>query len=248
MSAPALDDRRRFYETIADGFEGLDNPYDVARRVSVVFDELLAGEELRGKLVLDAGCGYGAFSRAGARRGARMVSADIGERLVRRSMANAGSRGVVADACCLAFGDESFEIVVSSEMIEHTGAAGEAIRELARVTRPGGTVVITTPNRRWQWLVRLASRLRLRPFQGIEQFVGWRELATLCAAHGLTVVKHVGFHAWPFRLPLWRLSRRVDARFGQSAWARVMINQAVLVRKARAIVVVLLTGDGGAPA
>ncbi len=54
----------------------------------------------------------------------------------------------------------------------------------------------------------------------------------LCAAHGLTGVKHVGFHPWPFQLPLWRLSRCVDGRFGESAWARVMINQAILARKA----------------
>ena len=97
-----------------------------------MFDECLGRTRLEGKLTLDAGCGYGPFSEAAAKRGAAVVSLDIGERLVARTIARAASRGVVADVCRLAFRDESFEIVISSEMLEHTPAPERAVVELAR--------------------------------------------------------------------------------------------------------------------
>ena len=94
-----------FYQTIADEFEGLDNPYDIARRLQIVFDELLEGASLDGRRVLDAGCGYGAFSRWASARGAKVVSCDIAEKLVRQASATARSRGVVGDAGGLCFRD-----------------------------------------------------------------------------------------------------------------------------------------------
>jgi len=226
-------DPRFFYDTIADRFEGLDHPHDIARRLEIVFDELLEDAALAGRRVLDAGCGYGAFSRMAAGRGAHVVSADIAENLVRRARASAGGRGVVADACALPFRDASFEMVISSEMVEHVERPVDAIGELARVLEPGGLLVLTTPSRPWQGVVRLASRLRLRPFHGLENFLRWSELDAACAASGLHVLRHVGFHAWPFQLGLARLSSAVDRRFGDRAWARLMINQGVLARKPR---------------
>src|SRR5262249_27944869 len=84
-----------FYQSIADEFEGLDHPYDVARRLEVVFDELLEGASPRGRDVLDAGCGYGAFARRASARRANVVACDIAEKLVRRARASVSRHGVV---------------------------------------------------------------------------------------------------------------------------------------------------------
>ena len=220
-----------FYEGIADRFEGLDHPADVRRRLEIVFDECLARAPLAGRRTLDAGCGYGLFSAAAAGRGALVVSLDIGERLVARARARARSGGVVADACQLAIRDESFDIVIASEMIEHTPTPTRAIDELARAVKLGGLLVITTPNRAWQAVVRTASRLRLRPFRGLENFVGWDELERACTTAGLDVLLHVGFHPWPFQLGLGGAARRVERRWGRGRAGRWMVNQAVLARK-----------------
>jgi 2-polyprenyl-3-methyl-5-hydroxy-6-metoxy-1,4-benzoquinol methylase len=207
-----------FYERIADRFEGLDHPDDLRRRLSAVFDEYLAGTRLSGKLTLDAGCGYGPFSEAATRRGAAVVSVDIGER-------------VVADARCLAFRDESFDVVISSEMVEHTDSPERVIAELARVTRRGGLFVLTTPNRAWQWPVRVASRFGLRPFRGLENFVDWRRLESLCAAAGLEVLAHRGLHPWPFHIGFQNAARYVERCLARGPMARVMVNQALVARK-----------------
>jgi SAM-dependent methyltransferase len=220
-----------FYESIAERFEGLDHPDDVRRRLSVVFDECLGRTTLAGKRTLDAGCGYGLFSAAAVRRGAAVVSLDIGERLVARTIARAGSRGLVADVCHLGFRDESFDVVISSEMLEHTEAPLRAVAELARILKADGLLVLTTPNRVWQSAVRAASRLRLRPFRGLENFVGWHALEHSCAAAGLEVLVHVGFHPWPFQLGLTSAARMVEKHLARGPAARLMVNQAVVARK-----------------
>ena len=93
---------------------------------------------------------YGLFSTEAVARGGDVVSIDIGERLVRRAAARAGSRGLVADARHLALRDASFDVVIASEMLEHTDDADRVVAELARVVKPGGLLVLTTPNRVWQ--------------------------------------------------------------------------------------------------
>ena len=221
----------QFYERIADRFEGLDHPADIRRRLSVVFDECLGETPLAGFRALDAGCGYGVFSAAAASRGAAVVSVDIGPRLVARAVARADSRGVAADACMLAFRDECFDVVISSEMLEHTEAPLAAVRQLGRVLRVGGLLIVTTPNRAWQGVVRAASRFRLRPFRGLENFVGWAELERACTAAGLQIVAHRGFHPWPFQLGLHAAARAVEARLACRWPARLMVNQVIVARK-----------------
>ena len=220
-----------FYDGIADRFEGLDHPADVRRRLEVVFERCLAGTTLAGTRTLDAGCGYGLFSAVAAGRGAIVVSLDVGERLVARARARAGSPGVVGDACRLPIRDGSFDLVIASELLEHTATPRQAIAELARSVRVGGLLVLTTPNRAWQPIVRAASRLRLRPFHGLENFVGWDELEGACVTAGFEILDHVGFHPWPFQLGLGRLARRVERRVGRRRMARGMVNQALLARK-----------------
>ena len=223
--------REHFYETIAERFEGLDHPADVRRRLSVVFDECLGRTSLIGKRTLDAGCGYGPFSAAAMARGAVVVSVDVGPRLVARTMARAGSRGLAADACRLPVRDESFDLVISSELLEHTEAPGRALEELARVLRTKGLLVLTTPNRVWQGPVRAASRLGLRPFHGLENFLGWRDLEQSCSAAGLEILVHVGFHPWPFQLGLHRVAARVEKYFAGGHGGKLMVNQALVAQK-----------------
>lgn len=222
-----------FYDDIADRFEGLDHPADLRRRLRLVFDECLTNRSLAGKRTLDAGCGYGAFSAWAAARGAQVVSLDIGHRLVTRAMARASSRGVVADACHLAVRDESFDVVVSSEMIEHTHAPVRAVAELARILRVDGVLVLTTPNRVWQAAVRGASRLRLRPFRGLENFVAWGELEQACGAAGLDVLVHLGFHPWPFQLGCAGAAMTVERYLARGALGKLMVNQALMAQKRR---------------
>ena len=122
------------------------------------------------RLVLDAGCGPNPVaSLAVASRGREVVALDIGIGMVRLARQVAAARGhriagVVGDVEALPFRSAAFDAVVSDDTIEHLPDDRAGARELARVTAPGGTVVVATPNRRSLDVLRrrLLDRLRRR--------------------------------------------------------------------------------------
>ncbi len=223
------DSKLYFYETIADRFDAVANPYDTDRRVEIVFDELLGGEDLRGRTVLDVGCGTGWFSARAADRGARVTSLDLGTTLLSRTRARCRTWPVAGDACCLPFADHTFDLVISSECIEHTLDPLGAVRQIHRVTRPGGLFLITVPNRVWHFAATFANAFGLRPYEGYEHWVGWRQMRMAIAASGASVVDMRGFHLLPPVVPVLQpLLRRLDG-LGRPL-GPVMVNMAVLAR------------------
>ncbi|MDB4927910.1 MAG: Methyltransferase type 11, partial [Myxococcaceae bacterium] len=107
---------------------------------------------LRGRRVLDVGCQTGALPIALCRRGADVTGVDVEEKLVEGARIRARGHGVapalrVAVAEALPFADASFDVVTFVDVIEHVRDARAAVRELARVLRPGGTLYLFGPNR-----------------------------------------------------------------------------------------------------
>jgi SAM-dependent methyltransferase len=224
------DSKLFFYETIADRFDAVANSYDTQRRVEIVFDELLAGEDLRGRSLLDVGCGTGWFSARAAARGARVTSLDLGPRLLAHTCERCDTRPVAGDACALPFATGAFDIVISSECIEHTLHPLAAVREIHRVTKAGGLIVITVPNRVWHFAATFANAFGLRPYEGYEHWVAWREMRTTLGALAARIIHMRGFHLVPPVVPITRpLLRRLDA-FG-TFLGPAMLNMAVLARK-----------------
>lgn len=62
----------------------------------------------------------------------------------------------------LPFADQSFDLIWSSEVIEHLEDPAASLAELRRVIRPGGDIILTTPNS-YMWLFRLIARAGLTP-------------------------------------------------------------------------------------
>jgi len=113
---------------------------------------------LPGDLVLDAGAGFGRHAYEVARRGARIVALDYADDEVRTTRATFGAmieEGQIAsdsyvgalrgDATRLPFPDDTFDRVITSEVLEHIQNDVAAIAELARVLRPGGSFACTVP-------------------------------------------------------------------------------------------------------
>ena len=192
-------DKRLFYNDLAQRFDSVMNMYDTEKRLRIIYDELLPGS-LKGKLLLDAGCGTGWFSKRASEKGANVVSSDIGVNLLKVVGTKCPSRKAAGDLTALPFRANSFDIAVCSEAIEHTIDPEKAFKELVRVLRPGGTLVVTVPNRFWFWSCWLANRLKLRPYEGLENWVGYSELKRWSEEAGLHVEKTFGFHLFPFVL------------------------------------------------
>ncbi len=222
--------RELFYDSIADEFDAVMNMYDLERRLHVIFDVFFKDVDLRGRQLLDAGCGTGWFSRAACRRGADVTALDIGPRLLSQVSDKCNAKTVVGDVLDLQFPDGSFDVVISSECIEHTHDPGRAVHELIRVCRPGGMVAITSNNRTWYWLCALANRFDWRPYKGIENWPGWAEFHSWFDREPVRIVDRRGFHLFPFQIrALHPLLRHLD-RYGQTL-GRLCVNQGIMAVK-----------------
>jgi ubiquinone/menaquinone biosynthesis C-methylase UbiE len=141
----------------------------------------LAARLPRGGRVLEVGCGTGGLLAAAARGGWSITGVDIAARwlvVARRRLADHGlSVPLVAAATeRLPWADGQFDTVVADSVLEHLDDPAPALREWTRVLRPGGRLLVWSPNRYtlttdphlglWGlgWLPRrwLASYLHLR--------------------------------------------------------------------------------------
>lgn len=209
-------DKEKFYDTIADQFDSVMNMYDTNRRIEVIFDDFLGQEDLGGKLLLDGGCGTGWFTRRAVERGARVTSVDIAPRLVEiTQQKNPAANAVVASILELPFPDHAFDIVISSDVIEHTPDPLKATRELIRVLKPGGKLCITAPNRSfWYFSVVLADMLKIRSYQGYENWVHYHSFKRFLLQSDIAIIQYKGIHLFPFVIPpLNPLLRRLDKMF-----------------------------------
>ena len=101
-----------------------------------------------GDTVLECACGTGAIASAIAPACARVVATDFSEGMLKQARKKlARYPNVVveqADITHLRYADNSFDAVVAANVIHLLPEPGDALKELKRVTRPGGTIIVPT--------------------------------------------------------------------------------------------------------
>ena len=125
-----------------------------------------------GARVLDCGIGTAALSLAlldSSAPALRLTGADLSAGMLRAARRGLAQRGMQASLCRsdarrLPFGDGTFDLVISAHMLEYIPDPATAIRELARVLRPGASLVLIVTRRgladallRWQWRYTLIA-------------------------------------------------------------------------------------------
>jgi ubiquinone/menaquinone biosynthesis C-methylase UbiE len=98
--------------------------------------------------ILDVGCGKGWVAKEFLPKGKTVVSLDISvtnPSIVKKLYSNPKHFAIAADSFHLPFNDSSFDCVIASEIIEHVFDPAGFIKELFRVVKKGGSLVITTP-------------------------------------------------------------------------------------------------------
>jgi 2-polyprenyl-3-methyl-5-hydroxy-6-metoxy-1,4-benzoquinol methylase len=219
-----------FYDSIAEDFDRIMSRYDLQRRLATVYEVLLGRFDLTGRQLLDAGCGTGWFSLWAQQRGAIVTALDIGPKLLEQVRRKCRVKTVCGDVLDMQFEDGCFDVVVSSECIEHTRNPRRAVQELIRVCRPGGLIVITSNNRFWYWLCALANKYHLRPYEGLELWPGWAELRSWIEQPNTHLVEMRGIHLFPFQVSLLHPLLKFLDRFGRFL-GPLCVNQAALAVK-----------------
>ena len=169
--------------------------------------------------VLDLGCGGGFMSVALAERGARVVAVDPAAGAIAAGEHHARERGLDIDfrrgvGENLDLKNNSFDVVVCVDVLEHVDSVPATLDEVARVLRPGGTFVFDTMNR--NWLARLLvvtmaeDILRLLPkgAHDPDLFIKPHELNAQLTQRGFEAIRFAG-------LGPRGINRRLDLTFGR---------------------------------
>jgi SAM-dependent methyltransferase len=122
------------------------------------FKQILARlDDPAGKMGLDIGADNGVISYLLRQRGGRWHSADLDDHAVASIRQLVGSDVHQIDGGATPFGDRHFDLVVIVDFLEHIPDDRGFARELARILKPGGQLVVNVPNLRPESLV---TRLR----------------------------------------------------------------------------------------
>ncbi len=146
-----------------------------------VLEGVIAGLGLpAGARILDAGCGSGRNMVELARHGAV-----TGIELSRTSVALARARGagevIEGSILDMPFGEGSYELATSLDVIEHLQDDLAALRELRRVVVPGGALLLTVPAYQWLWsghdvINHHYRRYTQRSLRLVAERAGWRQV------------------------------------------------------------------------
>jgi 2-polyprenyl-3-methyl-5-hydroxy-6-metoxy-1,4-benzoquinol methylase len=148
------------------------------------------GEERR--RLLDVGCGTGMMIREAAGRGFEVAGLDISEEGVRQARELVPSAELhVGVAEELPFADASFDVVTCVGSLEHVAKPDKAVRQMARVVKPDGELLVIVPNSRYlmQWVTWIRQAFFPGSSQPVERAASRREWEGLFQENGLSVVR-----------------------------------------------------------
>ena len=171
---------------------------------------------IKGKRVLDVGCGGGILAESMARRGAEVIGIDLAAKALRVAQLHALEAGVehlqyreVAVEALAAESPKSFDVVTCMEMLEHVPQPDSVVRACERLLKPGGWAFFSTIHRNPKAflfaIVGAEHLLRLLPKGTHEyaKFIKPSELAQWCRDSGLALQQTRGMEYNPLTRRYW---------------------------------------------
>lgn len=115
------------------------------------FDRIIPFDALKGRAVLEIGCGMGLHNELMTAAGARVTALDISDTSVEATRKRAALKGYACDvrqgdAAAMDFPDGSFDFVWSWGAIHHAATTGRIVRQIHRVLKPGGQARVMVYN------------------------------------------------------------------------------------------------------
>jgi 2-polyprenyl-3-methyl-5-hydroxy-6-metoxy-1,4-benzoquinol methylase len=165
---------------------------------------------LRARRIVDIGCGNGALCRELASRGYQVVGCEPSAESLR--VAQRAAPGLVfhrlgVDDDPSVMGNESFDVAIATEVIEHLVSPSNLPHFAKQLLRPGGHLIISTPYHGYlkNLILALTNRwdAHLNPFWdgGHLKFWSWKTLSQLLNETGFRIVRFIGAGRLPF---LWK--------------------------------------------
>ncbi len=135
------DQWKQYKKTQLDSYTG--SPITESRLDRCLGDALK--NNLKGKVVLEAGCGAGRFTEVLLKKGATLVSSDLSSAVevnIENFPLSDNHLVIQADINDMPYADNTFDVVVCLGVIQHTTDTEKTIEDLYKLVKPGGTLVI----------------------------------------------------------------------------------------------------------
>jgi 2-polyprenyl-6-hydroxyphenyl methylase / 3-demethylubiquinone-9 3-methyltransferase len=181
--------------------------------------------QLRGKTVLDVGCGGGILAEAMAKRATHVTGIDLAAKPLGVARLHALEAGVenldyreVATEALAAESPASFDAVTCMEMLEHVPDPAAVVQACATLVKPGGWVFFSTLNRNPKSFVfaivgaEYVLRLLPRGTHSYEKFIKPSELARYARDAGLALQGSRGMEYNPITKRYW-LSQNTSVNY-----------------------------------
>jgi len=132
----------------------------------------------------------------------------------------------------LPFREGEFDAVLSFETVEHFSEPALFVDGLARVTRPGGTLILTTPSVLWEPVHALAAITGLHHSEGPHRFIRYRRLVDMVERAGFVIEKAETTVLIPGG-PEWlvKLGERIEARTKNTLMPWLGLRRVLVCRK-----------------
>jgi SAM-dependent methyltransferase len=148
-----------------------------------VLECVLCGVELPARArILDAGCGSGRNMIELGRHGT-VTGVELSPTSAELARARNAGEVLIGSVLEMPFPDDSFDLAVSLDVIEHLHDDLAALRELRRVVAPGGALLVTVPAYQWLWsghdeMSHHRRRYTRRTLHEVAEHAGWRPVLT----------------------------------------------------------------------
>jgi SAM-dependent methyltransferase len=194
----------RFWDSVIEYDAVNRETYSYARRFTDSFQQArdLVG---RDNITLDIQTRTGNGSAFWAERGfvRKVYIVDFSPRMLTAASSRLSAAGVDFDAQLvdhfpLPFQDDTFDLVLSYETVEHIWERATFIDELARVLKPGQWMILTCPNPLWEPAHWISAILNVHHSEGPHRFPRRGELLALFRSSGLKVVRENSTIILPF--------------------------------------------------
>ena len=240
--APGVD-----LEGLAAAYYAMTPDVDPARRrgyLAHILGAEVRGSALAGLLprdgrIVEVGCGTGGLIAAACRLGLEIEGVDIASRwlvVAGRRLDDLGLSAplVAASADQLPYADGSIDTIVADSLLEHLDDPSAAVREWARVLRPGGTLLVWSPNRRSLavdphvrlWGLGYLPRSWMPAYVRLRRGHAWPPTC-LSPGEARAMATDVGFEAVTVEAPA------IPERWanGRPAWQRALIRSYSSIRR-----------------
>ncbi len=199
---------------------------NVERGYQSLDDSKTAADGLKGKKVVDVGCGGGILSESMARRGADVTGIDLGTENLKAATLHAQQSGLedtlryqhiaVEDFAAQHLGQ--FDVVTCMEMLEHVPDPSAIVQACYDLLAPGGVCVLSTINRNPKsYLFAIVGaeyvlRLLDRGTHDYAKFITPAELDKMAINAGFSRQDIIGLHYNPITKRYW-LAQNVDVNY-----------------------------------